>query len=160
MHSSTATTHKRRAVKDNPQHLKPWRSRCRGHVVCLDVAIQRSKLTQNFCVCKSRDMSHQFPKRHVLKEEMNWLQLYSSLSPSHRTTGAVSGRGVGGGWGWGWGRQFILIMTASRHNAFGAIQTERPSHIATVPLVSPNESNGAHKMGHMSASTKHLIDFL
>jgi hypothetical protein len=24
------------AVKDNPQNLKPWKSRCRGRVVCLD----------------------------------------------------------------------------------------------------------------------------
>jgi hypothetical protein len=85
---------------------------------------------------------------------MIWLPLYSSLSPSHRTTGAVSVRGVG----WGRGRASVLVMTASRYRVCSTIQTEMPSHTAAVPLVSHNESN-EHKVGHNLGCYTTPIDF-
>jgi hypothetical protein len=72
---------------------------------------------------------------------MIWLPLYSSLSPSHRTTGAVSV------WGVGWVGASVLVMTASRYSVCSAIQTELPSHTAAVRLASRNENN-EHKVGH------------
>lgn len=102
-------------------------------------------------------MSHQFPKRHVLKKEMNWLQLHSSLSPSHRTTGAVSVWGVRGGGG-GVGAAICSHNDSLTLQSLRRYSDGTPSHSAAVTLVSPNVSN-EHKMGHIWASTKHLIDF-
>jgi hypothetical protein len=50
-------------------------------------------------------------------------------------------------------------MTASRYSVFGAIQTELPSHIAAVPLVSLTNALNT-KWATIWAYVKHLTDFL